>query len=105
MVTNVYDRVKYGLTIINQLLLVFSKGLGLDYDIACSFKATIKKSSIAEAAAELQLCLCMPSFHGFAHNWWCQVHNHPLYLCCFRLEDLEICEDVFSASNGCAKLT
>ena len=104
-IANNFDRAKYGLAIVNELLTVFGKDLGLGYDIACSFKATIRKSSIAAAAAELQLRLCVPSFHGFAHNQWCQLHNHPLYIRCFGLEDLEICERVFTASNGCAKLT
>ena len=67
-IANNFDRAKYGLAIINELLIVFGKGLGLGYDIACSFKATIQKSSIVVAAAELQLHLCVPSFHGFAHN-------------------------------------
>ena len=104
-IANNFDRAKYGLAIVNELLTVFGKDLGLGYDIACLFKATIWKSSIAAAAAELQLRLCVPSFHGFAHNQWCQLHNHPLYIRCFGLEDLEICEWVFAASNGCAKLT
>lgn len=103
--TNNFNSAKYGLAIINELLQVFGKGVGLGYDIACSFKATVQKSSIATAAAELQLRLCVPSFHGFAHNRWCQLHNHPLYITCFGIEDLEICERIFSASNGCAKLT
>lgn len=104
-VTNNFDSAKYGLAIINELLQGFGKRLGLGYDIACSFNATIRKSSIAVAAAEQQLRLCVPSFHGFAHNRSCQLLNHPLYLTCFGIEDLEICERVFSASNGCAKLT
>ena len=57
---------KYGLAIINQHLTVFGKGLVLGYDIACYFSATVYKSSIAAAAAHLQLHLCVPSFHGFA---------------------------------------
>ena len=104
-VANNFNRAKYGLAIINKLFTVFGKGLGLGYDIACSFNATVRKSSIAAVAAELQLHLCIPSFHGFVHNQWCQLHNHPLYIHCFSLEDLEICEWVFAASNGCAKLT
>ena len=59
---------------------------------------------MATAAAELKFYLYVPSFHSFAHNQWYQLHSHPLYLCCFRLEDLEICEHVFSASNECTKL-
>ena len=59
---------------------------------------------MATAAAELKFYLYVPSFHSFAHNQWYQLYSHPLYLCCFRLEDLEICEHVFSASNECTKL-
>ena len=50
-VANNFNRVKYGLAIINELFTVFGKGLGLGYDIACSFNATVQKSSIAAAAS------------------------------------------------------
>ncbi|EGO04369.1 hypothetical protein SERLA73DRAFT_44780 [Serpula lacrymans var. lacrymans S7.3] len=32
------------------------------------------------------------AFHGYAHNWRCQLLNHPFYLTGFGLEDMETCE-------------
>jgi hypothetical protein len=96
-------RAKYGLTIINELLKLFRKNLGLGYDIACSFITMIHKSSLATAAARLNLCLCVPAFHGFAHNCVCQLNNHSLYVSGFGIEDLKICEKGFAPCNGCAK--
>ncbi|KIM86138.1 hypothetical protein PILCRDRAFT_5198 [Piloderma croceum F 1598] len=96
---------KYGLAILNELLQLFGKNLGIGYDIACAFMATVRKSSLAAAAAELRLRLCVPAFHGFAHNRPCQLSNHPLYITGFGIEDLETCEKVFAPSNGCAKLS
>lgn len=98
-------RAKYGLAVIYELLQVFGKDLGLGYDIACSFAKTVRTSSLAAAAKELKLRLCVPSFHGFAHSRDCQLENHPLYITGFGLEDLEICEKVFAPANGCAKLS
>jgi hypothetical protein len=96
---------KYGLAIIHELLKLFGRNLSLGYDIACSFMATVRKSSLAAAAAELNLRLCVPAFHGFAHNRVCQLNNHPLYITGFGIEDLETCEKVFAPCNGCVKLS
>jgi hypothetical protein len=68
--------------------------------------ATVSKSSLTAAAAtELQLHLCVPAFHGFTHNWPCQLSNHPLYITGFSIEDIKTCENVFAPSNGCTKLS
>jgi hypothetical protein len=98
-------RAKYPIAIINQLLQIFGPRLGIGYDIACSFSATIAKSSIAPLAHQQSLRLCVPSFHGYAHNRACQLDWHPLYVKGFGIEDLEGCERIFSNLNGVAQLT
>jgi hypothetical protein len=45
------------------------------------------------------------AFHGFAHNFKCQLNNHPDFIDGMGLEDLETLERVFSASNQVAPLT
>jgi hypothetical protein len=87
------------------LLKVYGKDLGIGYDIACSFLATVAKSSLAPAAREQALQLVVPAFHGYAHNRACQLDHHPLYVVGFGLEDFEGCERVFSSSNFLARLT
>jgi len=96
---------KYPLAIIDRLLKVYGKDLGIGYDIACSFLATIAKSSLSAAAREKALQLVVPAFHGYAHNRACQLDHHPLYVVGFGIEDFEGCERVFSSSNFLARLT
>ena len=49
--------------------------------------------------------MVVPAFHGYAHNRLCQLHHHPLYVSGFGIEDLELCERIFSAFNGLANVT
>ena len=93
------------MAIIDKLLKVYGKHLGVGYDIACSFLATVAKSSLSPAAREQALQLVVPAFHGYAHNRACQLDHHPLYVVGFGLEDFEGCERIFSSSNFLARLT
>lgn len=102
---NAKDRAKYLLAIIDRLLKVYGKDLGIGYDIACSFIATVAKSFLSPAAREKALQLVVPAFHGYAHNCACQLDHHPLYVVGFGLEDFEECERIFSSSNFLARLT
>ncbi|KIM74378.1 hypothetical protein PILCRDRAFT_828356 [Piloderma croceum F 1598] len=96
---------KYPLAIIDRLLRVYGKDIGLGYDIVCSFLATIAKSSLSAVAREKALQLVVPAFHGYAHNCACQLGHHPLYVVGFGIEDFEGCERIFSSSNFLARLT
>ena len=44
----------------------------------------------------------MPSFHGNAHNWACQVKYHPNNVKGVGIEDFEGEERLFLASNATA---
>jgi len=96
---------KYPLATISHLLEVLLPGLGLGYDIACSFSTTLMNSSLRMKAHNLWLCLVVPAFHGHAHDHLCQLSFHILMSSGFRLEDLETCERVFAGSNAVARLT
>jgi hypothetical protein len=48
--------------------------------------------------------MAVNAFHGHTHNRACQLCFHPLYLHGLGLEDLETCEQIFSASNSVAWL-
>lgn len=98
-------RAKYPLAILHKLLTTFGDRLGVGYDIGCSFWATVMKSSLKELALAGKLRMCVPAFHAYAHNRKCQLNWHPLYITGFGIEDLEICEKVFSFLNGVARLT
>jgi len=49
--------------------------------------------------------VCLNSFHGYAHNYGCQLKNHPNVIEGMGLEDLETLERVFSTSNMLASMT
>jgi len=48
---------------------------------------------------------CVNAFHGYSHNFACQVKNHPNIIKGMGLEDLETLERVFSASKLLAGIT
>jgi len=74
------------------------------YDIGCSHKVTVAASSIGKKAKELGLQLAVDAFHSHAHNCLCQLHNHPLFLKGFGIEDLATCERIFTSSNITTRL-
>ncbi|KAF8575703.1 hypothetical protein K439DRAFT_1369235, partial [Ramaria rubella] len=96
---------KYTLATISQLLETLPKGVGLGYDIMCSFWSTIMRSSLGPQARQLGLRMVVPAFHGHAHNRLCHLCFHIQISQGFGIEDLETCERTFSGSNAVAQLT
>ncbi|KAJ3712392.1 hypothetical protein C8R42DRAFT_647550 [Lentinula raphanica] len=96
---------KYPLAIVNRLLDVFGKDLGIGYDIGCGFKATIKKSPLQPKAETLGYTSLVGAFHGHAHSRLCQTSHLATYIPGLGLEHLEQCESFFSESNELASST
>ncbi|KAF8587420.1 hypothetical protein K439DRAFT_1614349 [Ramaria rubella] len=96
---------KYPLATISRLMETLPKGIGLGYDITCSFWSTLMRSSLGPQACELGVRMVVPAFHGHAHNRLCQLCFHIQISEGFGIEDLETCERVFSGSNAVACLT
>lgn len=98
---------RYPLAIVAKALEVFNseQPVLFGYDIGCSFKETIKKSLLGPLFEQWQWCCCTNAFHGTAHNYACQIENHPNVIEGIGLEDLETLERVFSASNHVASIT
>ena len=71
-------------------------------DIACGFKITAHKSSLAPLIRERQHEFIVNAFHGYSHSYRCQHKNHPTVVKGTGLEDFETCERFFSNSNGLA---
>ena len=91
---------KYGLALINHLIDIFGSNLAIGYEIRCVFSKTVTASHLVGAKAQAAaLHLLVPSFHGHAHNWWCQLFWHPLFIYDAGLEDFKTCEHVFSSSS------
>lgn len=76
----------------------------IGFDIGCSFNATIKKSSVWEEFQNKGFRCCTNAFHGYAHNYQCQVQHHPNAIKGAGIEDMETMERIFSASNELARL-
>ncbi|KZV59756.1 hypothetical protein PENSPDRAFT_536120, partial [Peniophora sp. CONT] len=96
------EQAKYCLAVTNRILTIFGQDQLLATDIGCSMKETIKKSSLGDRAASLRLHVIVNAFHGWAHKRECQLYNHPLFRKGLGIEDLEVCERIFSSLNGVA---
>ncbi|KAG6819116.1 hypothetical protein H0H93_015313 [Arthromyces matolae] len=96
---------KYPLAIIAKALEVLPPQFLVGYDIGCILEGTISRSSMASLFEERQCRCCVNAFHGYSHNFQCQVRHHPNIIQGMGLEDLETMERVFSASNQLATVT
>jgi len=98
-------RAKYPLAIMSRALQVLGPRLLQGYDIGCVFQKTIASSSLGPLFTDTQSRCCVNAFHGYSHNFSCQVKNHPNTIEGMGLEDLETMERVFSSSNAVAGVT
>lgn len=73
------------------------------YDVGCSFEGTIRHSlKVGKLFEGLQSCLCVGAFHGYSHEYSCQVSYHLNMIDGVGLEDFETMEWIFIASNKLA---
>ncbi|KAG6884740.1 hypothetical protein C0992_005852 [Termitomyces sp. T32_za158] len=93
---------KYPLAIIAKALNVLPPEFLIAYDIGCIFDGTIARSSLGSLFKERRCVCCVNAFHGYSHNFLCQVQYHPSIIEGMGLEDLETLERVFSSSNQLA---
>jgi Kyakuja-Dileera-Zisupton transposase len=98
-------RAKYPIAISSKLLDVFRPSFCVGYDIGCQFRETIHRTSLGGLADRKSLNFIVPGFHGYGHNYLCQLSFLPLYVEGMGLEDFEGCECAFSRSNEVAKTT
>ncbi|KAF6741184.1 hypothetical protein DFP72DRAFT_995472 [Ephemerocybe angulata] len=96
------EQAKYPLSILNRALEVLGNGLLVGYDIGCAFEGTIKSTTLGTRFVESGSRCCVNAYHGYAHNYACQVKNHPNNIEGAGIEDLETMERFFSASNATA---
>ncbi|KAK7435754.1 hypothetical protein VKT23_019451 [Stygiomarasmius scandens] len=96
---------KYALAMVGMALEVFGDKWVLGYDIGCSFNQTINNSSLRAHFNERNCRTCVNAFHGYSHNFLCQLLYHPINITGMGLEDLETLEQIFSASNTLASIT
>jgi hypothetical protein len=98
-------RAKYPLAIVSKAMEVLGDRHLYGYDIGCSFQSTVLSSSLGARFQTTGSRFCVNAFHGYAHNYACQLKNHPIFVEGMGLEDLETMERIFSASNHVAPLT
>lgn len=49
--------------------------------------------------------MCVNAFHGYSHNYRCQLKHHPNVIKGIGIEDLETMERIFNATNRLASIT
>ncbi|KAK7434986.1 hypothetical protein VKT23_019891 [Stygiomarasmius scandens] len=96
---------KYGLAMVSKALDTFDDSWIMGYDIGCSFSQTINSSSLGAKFHQQRCRTCVNAFHGYSHNFLCQLLFHPLNIEGMGLEDLETLERIFSLSNQLAPIT
>ncbi|EJD44157.1 hypothetical protein AURDEDRAFT_104214 [Auricularia subglabra TFB-10046 SS5] len=96
---------KYPLSIVKTLLDLFRHEgkIEIGYDIGCAHSVTAANSSFGPLAAE-HIRFVVGSFHGHAHDRFCQLRFHPRYIQGSGREDFEGCERLFSVTNLIAQL-
>ena len=47
---------------------MFGDGVGIGYDIGCSFTMTLQHSPLKELINKKWLCMAINTFHGYAHK-------------------------------------
>ncbi|KAJ3514979.1 hypothetical protein NMY22_g14574 [Coprinellus aureogranulatus] len=98
------EQAKYPLSIINRALDVLGGKLLIGYDIGCAFESTIKSTTLGQRFVESGSRCCVNAYHGYAHNYACQVQNHPNNIEGAGIEDFETQERLYSASNTTASV-
>ena len=73
-------------------------------DINCGFEITATKSSLSSRIQQQSHKFIVNAFHGYAHNYQCQLKNHPTVTPGAGIEDFETMERIFSASNALATI-
>ncbi|KAK7680601.1 hypothetical protein QCA50_016383 [Cerrena zonata] len=96
---------KYPLAMLSMALDVLPSHSASGMDINCGFEITAGRSSLAERIKMKSHKFVVNAFHGYAHNYQCQVKNHPTIIPGVGIEDFETMERVFSALNALAIIT
>ncbi|KAF7799883.1 hypothetical protein EIP86_011125 [Pleurotus ostreatoroseus] len=96
---------KYPLAILDKILDTHEPKTGGAFDIGCGFNSTVNNSSLGPKFREKQARLFVNAFHGYSHNYKCQLKFHPSVIQGMGLEDLETMERIFSATNRLAPVT
>uniref|UniRef100_A0A0W0GB76 Uncharacterized protein n=1 Tax=Moniliophthora roreri TaxID=221103 RepID=A0A0W0GB76_MONRR len=76
--------------------------LGVGYNIACHLVNLLMRSLLGKMAEEEQVKLLMGILHGYGHKRLCQLDFLMIYILGAGNEDLEVCEQFFSITNGLA---
>lgn len=96
---------KYPLSILAKALEVLPPHSASGMDINCGFEITAGKSRLADEIRSKSHKFVVNAFHGYSHNYQCQVKNHPTVVFGVGIEDFETMERIFSASNALAIIT
>jgi len=90
---------------IGKAMSVFGERCLVGSDIGCVLGKSILKTCLGEQFKQLGWRSSLNAFHGYTHNYKCQLQNHPNRIPGVGLEDLETLERVFSRSNELASIT
>ena len=99
------DRWKYPLAVMEKVLNTQDSDSMMAYDVGCKFYYSLLKSALGPLFVEKRGHMCVPAFHGYTHNYICQLSFHPNIIEGMGIEDAETLERTFSGSNALAPIT
>jgi hypothetical protein len=105
LILHSFRRAKYPLAMVKKITDILGERILIGYDIGCSFQSTVARSRLQSSFSASKSRFCVPSFHGFAHKYDCQLHFHPMFISGAGIEDFEGTERVWNSSNNCARIT
>ncbi|EJU03205.1 hypothetical protein DACRYDRAFT_50173, partial [Dacryopinax primogenitus] len=95
---------KYSLVCLKKILSMLGQDLAMGYDIGCNHSKTITNSTLDPMAHSQALQVFVGAFHGYAHNWQCQLQYHPQFITSAGLKVFETNKWIFSKQNLTALL-
>lgn len=93
-------RAKYSFSIFTKALKILLSHIESGIDINCGFKITAENSSLPSQVIEKSHKFVVNAFHGYSHNYQCQIKNHFTVILRVDIEDFKMIKWIFSTLNA-----
>ncbi|KAH8920653.1 hypothetical protein BT69DRAFT_1374562 [Atractiella rhizophila] len=104
------EKLCYSVAVVKYLAQAFvDRRFGAQYDIACNFEKHVDKRNLLPTDIRERIQARLPTFHGYAHGWDCQIKYNSKYSTGFGQSEGEGTERTWckmsSIIGGCRYMT
>ncbi|KAH8923398.1 hypothetical protein BT69DRAFT_1281495, partial [Atractiella rhizophila] len=104
------EKLCYSVAVVKYLAQAFvDRRFGAQYDIACNFEKHVDKRNLLPTDIRERIQARLPTFHGYAHGWDCQIKYNSKYSTGFGQSEGEGTERTWSKMSsiigGCRYMT